>query len=145
VGAAAQRHLGPWEVSPDAGGLPRAPLKAMIIVAFVLLICRAFPTSSSTSRCCAGQTEAAESMNSSRSADGPRVACGADVSGHFRGARARLPVGPTFAGSLSSLRFRHRLDIFDFRLFRLLQNRWFGTMSNFSYLAIPYFVYMGTV
>lgn len=29
---------GPWEVSPDAGGLPRAPLKAMILVAFGLLI-----------------------------------------------------------------------------------------------------------
>lgn len=29
---------GTWEMSPDAGGLPRAPLKSMIIVAFVLLI-----------------------------------------------------------------------------------------------------------
>lgn len=29
---------GAWEMSPDAGGLPRAPLKSMIIVAFVLLI-----------------------------------------------------------------------------------------------------------
>ncbi|MDQ4077081.1 MAG: TRAP transporter small permease subunit [Chloroflexota bacterium] len=27
-----------WEVSPDPGGLPRAPLKTMIIVAFVLLL-----------------------------------------------------------------------------------------------------------
>ena len=26
-----------WEVSPDPGGLPRAPLKAMILVAFLLL------------------------------------------------------------------------------------------------------------
>lgn len=26
-----------WERSPDPGGLPRAPLKAMILVAFVLL------------------------------------------------------------------------------------------------------------
>ena len=26
-----------WEQSPDPGGLPRAPLKAMILVAFVLL------------------------------------------------------------------------------------------------------------
>ena len=26
-----------WELSPDPGGLPRAPLKAMILVAFVLL------------------------------------------------------------------------------------------------------------
>ncbi len=29
---------GMWEVSSDPGGLPRAPLKSMIIVAFVLLI-----------------------------------------------------------------------------------------------------------
>lgn len=29
---------GPWEMSPDAGGLPRAPLKSMILVAFSLLI-----------------------------------------------------------------------------------------------------------
>lgn len=29
---------GMWEMSPDAGGLPRAPLKSMIIVAFALLI-----------------------------------------------------------------------------------------------------------
>jgi TRAP-type mannitol/chloroaromatic compound transport system permease small subunit len=27
----------PWEMSPDAGGLPRAPLKSMIIVGFGLL------------------------------------------------------------------------------------------------------------
>lgn len=29
---------GTWEISPDPGGLPRAPLKTMIIVAFVLLL-----------------------------------------------------------------------------------------------------------
>lgn len=29
---------GPWEMSSDAGGLPRAPIKTMIIVAFALLI-----------------------------------------------------------------------------------------------------------
>ncbi len=29
---------GTWEMSPDAGGLPRAPLKSMIVVAFSLLI-----------------------------------------------------------------------------------------------------------
>jgi len=27
-----------WELSPDPGGLPRAPIKSMIIVGFVLLI-----------------------------------------------------------------------------------------------------------
>ena len=30
-----------WEVSPDPGGLPRAPIKSMIIVAFVLLLLQA--------------------------------------------------------------------------------------------------------
>ena len=30
-----------WELSPDPDGLPRAPLKAMIIVAFVLLLLQA--------------------------------------------------------------------------------------------------------
>ncbi|MCB0116265.1 MAG: TRAP transporter small permease subunit [Caldilineaceae bacterium] len=29
---------GPWEMSPDPNGLPRAPIKSMIIVAFVLLL-----------------------------------------------------------------------------------------------------------
>lgn len=33
---------GTWEVSPDPGGLPRAPIKSMIIVAFVLLLFQTF-------------------------------------------------------------------------------------------------------
>ncbi len=32
---------GPWEMSPDPGGLPRAPIKTMITVAFVLLLLQA--------------------------------------------------------------------------------------------------------
>ncbi|MCB0046173.1 MAG: TRAP transporter small permease subunit [Caldilineaceae bacterium] len=32
---------GSWEMSPDPGGLPRAPIKSMIIVAFVLLLLQA--------------------------------------------------------------------------------------------------------
>jgi TRAP-type mannitol/chloroaromatic compound transport system permease small subunit len=32
---------GTWELSPDPGGLPRAPIKSMIIVAFVLLLLQA--------------------------------------------------------------------------------------------------------
>ncbi|WP_448545740.1 TRAP transporter small permease subunit [Roseiflexus sp.] len=32
---------GPWEMSPDPDGLPRAPIKSMIIVAFVLLFLQA--------------------------------------------------------------------------------------------------------
>lgn len=66
--------------------------------------------------------------------------------GIFAALALGYPVGPTFAGvAILFAALGIGLDIFDFRLFRLLQNRWFGTMSNFSYLAIPYFVYMGTV
>jgi TRAP-type mannitol/chloroaromatic compound transport system permease small subunit len=32
---------GNWEISPDPNGLPRAPIKSMIIVAFVLLLVQA--------------------------------------------------------------------------------------------------------
>jgi TRAP-type mannitol/chloroaromatic compound transport system permease small subunit len=32
---------GTWEISPDPDGLPRAPIKSMIIVAFVLLLLQA--------------------------------------------------------------------------------------------------------
>lgn len=32
---------GAWEMSPDANGLPRAPIKSMIIVAFALLLMQA--------------------------------------------------------------------------------------------------------
>jgi TRAP-type mannitol/chloroaromatic compound transport system permease small subunit len=32
---------GTWEISPDPDGLPRAPIKTMIIVAFVLLLAQA--------------------------------------------------------------------------------------------------------
>lgn len=34
-------NWGRWEVSPDPGGLPRAPIKSMIIIAFVLLLLQA--------------------------------------------------------------------------------------------------------
>lgn len=33
---------GVWEISPDPNGLPRAPIKSMIIVAFSLLLLQAF-------------------------------------------------------------------------------------------------------
>ena len=37
------------------------------------------------------------------------------------------------------------LDIFDLNLLRLLPNRWFGTMSDFTLLAIPFFIFLGAV
>lgn len=37
------------------------------------------------------------------------------------------------------------VDAFDLPLLRLLPNRWFGTMQDFTLLAIPYFVFLGAV
>jgi tripartite ATP-independent transporter DctM subunit len=37
------------------------------------------------------------------------------------------------------------LGAFDANLLRLLPNRWFGTMSDITLLAIPFFIYLGTV
>ncbi len=39
-----QRYINilPWEVSPDADGLPRAPIKTMVLVAFMLLLIQSF-------------------------------------------------------------------------------------------------------
>lgn len=34
--------FGPWEMSPDPDGLPRAPIKSFIIVAFALVLLQAF-------------------------------------------------------------------------------------------------------
>lgn len=66
--------------------------------------------------------------------------------GIFAALALGYPVGPTFAGvAIIFAAVGLATGTFSFRLFGLLQNRWFGTMSNFSYLAIPYFVYMGTV
>ncbi|CAA9571494.1 MAG: TRAP dicarboxylate transporter, DctM subunit, unknown substrate 6 [uncultured Truepera sp.] len=66
--------------------------------------------------------------------------------GIFAALALGYPVGPTFAGvAIIFAVVGLATGSFSFRLFGLLQNRWFGTMSNFSYLAIPYFVYMGTV
>lgn len=66
--------------------------------------------------------------------------------GIFAALALGYPVGPTFAGvAIVFAVVGLATGTFSFRLFGLLQNRWFGTMSNFSYLAIPYFVYMGTV
>jgi len=37
------------------------------------------------------------------------------------------------------------VDAFDLRRLLLLPNVWFGTMSNFTLLAIPYFIFLGSV
>ena len=56
------------------------------------------------------------------------------------------PVAFSFAGSaiifgLIGL----SLGAFDLNLLKLLPNRWFGTMSDFTLLAIPYFIFLGAV
>lgn len=37
------------------------------------------------------------------------------------------------------------LGVFDLRRLLLLSNIWFGTMSNFTLLAIPYFIFLGSI
>ncbi|MEZ4679512.1 MAG: TRAP transporter large permease subunit [Caldilineaceae bacterium] len=56
------------------------------------------------------------------------------------------PVAFSFAGSaiifgLIGL----ALGAFNLNLLRLLPNRWFGTMSDFTLLAIPYFIFLGAI
>jgi tripartite ATP-independent transporter DctM subunit len=56
------------------------------------------------------------------------------------------PIGPTFAGTAMLFALIGlSLGAFKADLFRALPDRWFGTMSDYTYLAIPYFVYMGTI
>ncbi len=56
------------------------------------------------------------------------------------------PVAFSFAGTaIVFLLIGMAVGTFDARLLRLLPNRWFGTMSDFTLLAIIYFVFMGAV
>jgi len=56
------------------------------------------------------------------------------------------PIGPTFAGTAMVFGLIGlALGAFKPELLRALPDRWFGTMSDYTYLAIPYFVYMGTI
>ncbi|NJM95458.1 MAG: TRAP transporter small permease subunit, partial [Acaryochloridaceae cyanobacterium CSU_5_19] len=53
---------GPWELSADANGLPRAPIKTMIIVAFVLLLVQAISQAIKYLAIIKGYTQAAQSL-----------------------------------------------------------------------------------
>ncbi len=56
------------------------------------------------------------------------------------------PVAYSFAGT--SIIFGViglAVNAFDLPLLRLLPSRWFGTMSDFTLLAIPYFIFLGSV
>lgn len=56
------------------------------------------------------------------------------------------PVAFSFAGTAIAFgAIGLALGAFDARLIRLLPNRWFGSMSDFTLLAIPFFVFMGAI
>ena len=56
------------------------------------------------------------------------------------------PVGFSFAGTAVVFCIIGVLiGGIDLRLLRLLPNRWFGTMSDFTLLAIIFFVFMGAI
>ncbi len=56
------------------------------------------------------------------------------------------PVAFSFAGSAILFgAIGLAVDAFELNLLRLLPNRWFGTMSDFTLLAIPYFIFLGAI
>ncbi len=56
------------------------------------------------------------------------------------------PVAYSFAGTaFLFLVIGLAVGVFDIRWLRLLPNRWFGTMSDFTLLAIIFFVFMGAI
>ncbi|HHJ06646.1 MAG TPA: TRAP transporter large permease subunit [Anaerolineae bacterium] len=56
------------------------------------------------------------------------------------------PVAFSFAGTaIVFAAIGYSLGAFDESLLKLLPNRWFGSMSDFTLLAIPFFVFMGAV
>ena len=56
------------------------------------------------------------------------------------------PVGYSFAATAILFGgIGYTLGAFDLNLLKLLPSRWFGTMSDFTLLAIPFFIFMGAV
>jgi len=56
------------------------------------------------------------------------------------------PVAFSFAGSAILFgAIGLGVDAFELNLLKLLPNRWFGTMSDFTLLAIPYFIFLGAI
>ncbi len=56
------------------------------------------------------------------------------------------PVAYSFAGTAIAFgALGLALGAFDLNLLKLLPNRWFGAMSDFTLLAIPFFVFMGAI
>jgi TRAP-type mannitol/chloroaromatic compound transport system permease small subunit len=63
--------FGTWEMSPDPGGLPRAPIKTMIIVAFVLLLLQAIAQVIKYLAIVRGQEQIFEQIQAEAGAHGP--------------------------------------------------------------------------
>jgi len=56
------------------------------------------------------------------------------------------PVGYSFAATAISFgAIGYGLGVFDLNFLKLMPSRWFGTMSDFTLLAIPFFIFMGAV
>lgn len=56
------------------------------------------------------------------------------------------PVAFSFAGTAIAFgAIGLALGAFDLNLLKLLPNRWFGAMSDFTLLAVPFFVFMGAI
>jgi TRAP-type mannitol/chloroaromatic compound transport system permease small subunit len=62
---------GTWELSPDPNGLPRAPIKTMIIVAFVTLLLQTFAQIIKYIAILAGHQEVAQEIAEDAQAEGP--------------------------------------------------------------------------
>ncbi|NWF63220.1 MAG: TRAP transporter large permease subunit, partial [Chloroflexi bacterium] len=56
------------------------------------------------------------------------------------------PVGYSFAATAILFgAIGYALGVFDLNFLKLMPSRWFGTMSDFTLLAIPFFIFMGAV
>jgi tripartite ATP-independent transporter DctM subunit len=66
--------------------------------------------------------------------------------GFFAFIMSGYPVGYSFAATAILFGgIGYALGVFNPNLLKLLPSRWFGTMSDFTLLAIPFFIFMGAV
>ena len=154
------------EASPDPGGLPRYPIKAVILISFALLVLQGLSQVAKQvavlrgggsnehpvggrarrgrGRCPRGRVGGrarAERRSRVTALWGPAMFFGALLL-IFSGYPVAFALGGTallFAviGSLAGP--------FDLVLLYALPERTFGTMSNYTLLAVPFFIFMGTV
>lgn len=66
--------------------------------------------------------------------------------GFFAFIMSGYPVGYSFAATAILFgSIGYALGAFNLNLLKLMPSRWFGTMSDFTLLAIPFFIFMGSV